>query len=45
MRAPRFIAKSESGIGTPKRDVDLIRTRLKAAEAMALEMQDGKAKD
>ena len=39
-----FQKKSKSGISTPKRDIDLIRTRLKAAEAMALEMRDGKAK-
>ena len=37
-----FHKKSKSGISTPKRDIDLIRGRLKAAEAM--EMRDGKAK-
>lgn len=39
-----FQKKSKSGIGTPKRDIDLICSRLKAAEAMALEVRDGKAK-
>jgi phage-related protein len=39
-----FQKKSRSGISTPKRDIDLIRARFKAAEAMALEMRDDKAK-
>ena len=37
-----FQKKSKSGIATPKADVDIIRTRLKVAEAMAQEMRDGK---
>ena len=40
-----FQKKSKSGISTPKRDVDLVRARLKLAEAMAQEVRDGKAKD
>ncbi len=40
-----FQKKSKSGIGTPKRDIDLIRARLKAAEAMAREMRDGQEND
>ncbi|SDH19486.1 type II toxin-antitoxin system RelE/ParE family toxin [Pelagibacterium luteolum] len=37
-----FQKKSKSGIATPKADMDIIRTRLKVAEAMAQEMRDGK---
>jgi phage-related protein len=40
-----FQKKSKSGIGTPKRDMDIIRLRLKAAEVLAKEMRDGKALD
>ena len=40
-----FQKKSKSGIGTPKRDMDIIRLRLKAAEALAMEMQNGEARD
>lgn len=36
-----FQKKSKSAVGTPKRDMDTIRLRLKAAEAMAKEMRDG----
>jgi phage-related protein len=36
-----FQKKSKSGIGTPKKDIDTIRLRLKVAEAMAKEMRDG----
>jgi len=32
-----FQKKSTKGIGTPKHDLDVIRERLKAAEAMAKE--------
>jgi phage-related protein len=39
-----FQKKSKSGISTPKRDIELIRSRITAAEAMALEMRYGKAK-
>jgi phage-related protein len=38
-----FQKKSKSGIETPKNDMDMIRLRLKAAEAMAKEMRDGQA--
>ena len=37
-----FQKKSKSGIATPKADMDIIRTRLKVAEAMAQEIRDGK---
>jgi phage-related protein len=37
-----FQKKSKSGIATPKADMDIIRTRLKVAEAMVQEMRDGK---
>lgn len=37
-----FQKKSKSGIATPKADMDIIRSRLKVAEAMAQEMRDGK---
>jgi phage-related protein len=39
-----FQKKSKSGISTPQRDIELIRARLKSAEAMAREARDGKAK-
>jgi phage-related protein len=38
-----FQKKSKSGIETPKSDMETIRLRLKAAEAMAKEMRDGQA--
>jgi phage-related protein len=38
-----FQKKSKSGIETPKNDMETIRLRLKAAEAMAKEMRDGQA--
>ena len=38
-----FQKKSKSGIKTPKNDMETIRIRLKAAEAMAKEIRDGKA--
>jgi phage-related protein len=34
-----FQKKSKSGIATPKEDIEIIRTRLKVAEAMAKEMR------
>lgn len=37
-----FQKKSKHGIATPKEDVEIIRARLKVAEAIALEMRDGK---
>lgn len=40
-----FQKKSKSGIATPKRDMDVIRARLKIAEALAREMRDGKPGD
>lgn len=36
-----FQKKSKSGIATPKEDMDIIRARLKAAEALAKELQHG----
>ncbi|SRR5258708_33241575 len=38
-----FQKKSKSGIATPKRDLDIIRARLKVAEALAREMRDGES--
>ena len=38
-----FQKKSKSGIATPKEDMAVVRARLKAAEAVAMEMRDGKA--
>ena len=40
-----FPKKSKSGIATPKKDMDVVRARLKAAEALAKEMQDDKSND
>ena len=40
-----FQKKSKSGIGTPKRDMDIIRLRLRAAESLAMEMRNGEAHD
>jgi phage-related protein len=37
-----FQKKSTHGIATPKPDMDLIRARLKVAEALAKELRDGK---
>ena len=37
-----FQKKSKSGIATPKVDMDIIRARLKAAEAMAQELRNAK---
>lgn len=37
-----FQKKSKSGIATPKADMDIIRTRLKVAEALAQEMRSEK---
>nr|WP_245586242.1 type II toxin-antitoxin system RelE/ParE family toxin [Solimonas soli] len=34
-----FQKKSKSGIATPKEDIEIIRVRLKVAEAMAKEMK------
>lgn len=38
-----FHKKSKSGIATPKEDMNIIRARLKVAEALAKEVRDGKA--
>ena len=38
-----FQKKSKSGIATPKQDMEIIRARLKVAEAIAKEMRNGKA--
>ena len=40
-----FQKKSKSGIAAPKEDMDIIRARLKVAEALAKELQHGKAHD
>lgn len=40
-----FQKKSKSGTATPKHDIDLIRARLKIAEALAQELRHGKAPD
>lgn len=37
-----FQKKSKSGIATPKSDMDVIRARLKVAEALSKELHDGK---
>ena len=37
-----FQKKSKRGIATPKEDMDIIRTRLKVAAALAQELQDEK---
>lgn len=37
-----FQKKSKSGIATPKADMDIIRARLKVAEAMAQELRNAK---
>ena len=38
-----FGKKSKRGIETPREDMDIIRARLKLAEALAKELRDGKA--
>lgn len=38
-----FQKKSKSGIATPKEDMNIIRARLKIAEALAKERRNGKA--
>jgi phage-related protein len=38
-----FQKKSKTGIATPKEDIEIVRTRLKSAEAIAKEIRDGKA--
>ena len=40
-----FQKKSKSGIATPKEDMEMIRTRLKMAEALAKELRHGKTND
>jgi phage-related protein len=37
-----FQKKSKSGIATPKTDMDIIRARLKVAEALAQELKNAK---
>ena len=39
-----FQKKSKRGIATTKRDMEIIHTRLKIAEAFAKEIRDGKAR-
>ena len=38
-----FQKKSKNGIAIPKEDMNIIRARLKVAEALAKEVRDGKA--
>ena len=38
-----FQKKSKSGIATPKEDMNIIRARLKVAEALVKELRNGKA--
>ena len=38
-----FQKKSKRGIATPKEDIEIIRARLKVAEAIVKEMRDGQA--
>jgi phage-related protein len=38
-----FQKKSKRGIATPKKDMNIIRARLKIAEALAKELRNGKA--
>ena len=40
-----FQKKSKRGIATPKGDMDIIRARLKFAEALVKELQDEKTTD
>jgi phage-related protein len=40
-----FQKKSKHGVATPKADMDIVRDRLKAAEALAKELQHGKTQD
>jgi len=40
-----FQKKSKRGIATPKEDMDIIRARLKVAEALAKELADENARD
>jgi len=39
-----FQKKSKSGISTPQKDIQIIRDRLRVAEAMAKELRDGKTR-
>ena len=39
-----FQKKSKRGISTPTKDMDIIRARLKIAEALAKELRDGKSR-
>ena len=39
-----FQKRSKTGIATPKKDMDIIRARLKVAEALAEEKRDEKSK-
>ena len=38
-----FQKKSKRGIETPRKDMEIVHTRLKVAEAWAMEIRDGKA--
>ncbi|MYM87126.1 type II toxin-antitoxin system RelE/ParE family toxin [Rugamonas sp. FT82W] len=40
-----FQKKSKSGIATPKEDMDIVRARLKVAEALVKELRHGEAHD
>lgn len=39
-----FQKKSKQGIATPKEDIDIIRARLKVAEALSQELKHGKTR-
>jgi phage-related protein len=39
-----FQKKSKTGIGTPRKDMDIVRFRLKAAEAVAKEMRNAQTR-
>ncbi len=39
-----FQKKSKKGIATPKREMNIIHARLRAAEALAKEIRDGKSR-
>jgi len=40
-----FQKKSKIGVATPRKDIDVIRARLKVAEVLAKEIRDGKPRN
>ncbi|SPC05720.1 conserved hypothetical protein [Cupriavidus taiwanensis] len=40
-----FQKRSRHGIATPKADIEIVRARLKVAEALAWELRHGKTQD